>query len=90
MKFRISRTILDDDSNEYMQEFEKPCQEAEFQKMNNEDLLLFTIEISTLEELIDFIGKYGKIVIERNLCDDIMKEKYHIEIQDEWREWNAL
>lgn len=52
-------------------------------KRQEEDQLLWTIEINTLEELNSFIKKYGEVVITENKCDS---ESMGIEIYDDYRE----
>ena len=81
MKFLVTRTsIYDYDS--------PPCEECNkeirlFKICGKEEYRgCFTIEINSLEELISFEEKYGKIVIQDNEYFN-MKE---IEIYDYWRE----
>lgn len=43
------------------------------------------IEVNTFEEIMDFVEKYNRIVIEK-LEDDKGEARYVIEIYDYWRE----
>lgn len=43
------------------------------------------IEVDTFEEIMDFVEKYNRIVIEK-LEDDKGETRYVIEIYDYWRE----
>lgn len=82
MKFIITRTSSWNDS--------PPCEEVKREIVNNgrsgEDYRehnVWTIEINTLEELINFTNKYGRIVIEEYWLNNRYKE---IEIYDYYRE----
>ena len=43
----------------------------------------YTIELESLEDLQNFIDKYGSVIIERSTYKEI---PFEIEIYDEWRE----
>ena len=75
MKFIVSRTSTG----------RKPCKEAKkAEKSDGFDYPnIWTIEIDTLEELINFVKKYGTIII-----DDSGEKSvpFEIEIYDDYRE----
>lgn len=43
----------------------------------------YTIELESLEDLQNFVDKYGDVIIERSTCKEIL---FEIEIYDYWRE----
>lgn len=43
---------------------------------------VWSIEINSIEELIEFVNKYGEIVVQDDFCSDYKE----IEIYDDWRE----
>lgn len=56
---------------------------------------IYTIDINTIDELLEFIDKYGRVIIAESIKDmgyyDYLEpqpytEKYFIEIYDDWRE----
>jgi hypothetical protein len=83
MKFVVTRTSDWNDNK-------VPCAKAKREIITNnksgEDYRernVWTIELNTLEELINFTNKYGRIVIEEYWLNDKFKE---IEIYDGYRE----
>lgn len=44
---------------------------------------VWTIEVNSLEELMDFVGKYGNVVVQKCYKND---RWYEIEIYDDYRE----
>lgn len=76
MKFLVTRTSL---YNRWGSN--SPCKEAK-QEMS-EDGPIWTIEINTLEELINFRKKYGDIILTISIYPEI---DYKIEIYDDYRE----
>lgn len=77
MKFEVTRTStwFDEDIR---------CEEARQEEFvcNGRSYKRWVIEISTLEELIGFIKKYDRIILD----DDERYELPKIEIYDDWRE----
>lgn len=73
MKFKIIRTSQIFDCEE---KHLKPCDEAFLEDGR------WLIEIKTLEDLITFTKKYGKIILEKDYCS----KEVAIEIYDDFRE----
>lgn len=69
MKFQVIRTS--------QWKSEKPCEEAV--KRND----IWVIELNTLEDLINFVRKYGDVVIYESMYKEY---PYTIEIYDYYRE----
>lgn len=96
MLFIVSKTsnhIYDEhmmdleDYNEYISEKKKPCEEAKLINciINNygiDNQNRWCVELSTTEDIINFINKNGKIIINKSEVYDIPT----IEIYDSWRE----
>ena len=94
MKFQVFRT------SDYCYDEGKPCEEAKFEKVecrsvmdNGKRLIAFyTVEINTLEELLDFIKKYGRITLDKSYDKKYYKDfknptpGYEIEICDCYEE----
>lgn len=61
-----------------------PCEEAKYDSIVVDDMTInvWFIEINTIEELTNFVDKYGDIVI----ADSNLGEYKEIEIYDTWRE----
>lgn len=80
MKFIITRT-----SDWDTQPCENVVKETIMTKgwKQNCDKEVYFGEINTLDELIAFIDKQGKVVIQKNFIND---DYYEIEIYDYWRE----
>ena len=76
MKFIVSRTSLWSRDNN-----DSPCEEAKAKRLENNRV--WTIEINTLEELINFRKKYGEIILTISTYPEIDNE---IEIYDDYRE----
>ena len=83
MKFIVTRTSDWNDKR-------CPCKEATREIVNNDrtgedyrERNVWTIELNTLEELISFTNKYGRIVVEEYWLNSKYKE---IEIYDGYRE----
>lgn len=77
MKFEITRT-----STWFEEDIR--CEEArqEDYVKNNHLCKRWVVEINTLEEIIEFIKKYGRIVLDADERYELPK----IEIYDDWRE----
>ena len=76
MKFKISRTSL--------WHREKPCEEATLTNdVDRNKLPYWILEINSLDDLIKFIEKYKRIVIEDEAYNIDLPE---IEIYDDYRE----
>ena len=73
MKFIVSRTSIWNNAS--------PCEEAKREEF--EDGPDWTIEINSLEELINFRKKYGEIILTASVLPEIDNE---IEIYDDYRE----
>lgn len=58
--------------------YKQPCEEAKEIKRGE-----YTIEINTLEQLLDFVNKYGEVII---FPKDYRGSLPTIEIYDGWRE----
>lgn len=71
MEFIVTRT-----SKIYFDESEKPCEEAYKKGRDNFGIMIWMININSLEELMSFIDKYGQVVIDKD----------EIEIYDDYRE----
>lgn len=56
-----------------------------YMKAKRYNTLYQLIEVDTFEEIMDFVEKYNRIVIEK-LEDEEGKTRYVIEIYDYWRE----
>lgn len=69
MKFEVTRT-----STWFEEDIR--CEEARQEEFG------WVVEINTLEEIIEFIKKYGRIVLDADKKDELPK----IEIYDDWRE----
>ena len=77
MKFRVERTS----------EKEPPCENCQWEYIGGEINSINTIEINTLEELIEFTRKYGNIIVEVENDPEMMIGPYPlIEIYDDYRE----
>ena len=76
MKFIVTRTSMWSEKS--------PCEEAKRDSIVEGDKTydVWSIEINTIEELIDFADKHGDIIIE----DSFYREYKEIEIYDTWRE----
>ncbi|MEN6296989.1 MAG: hypothetical protein ABFC92_03460 [Rectinema sp.] len=76
MKFLVKRTSFWDNK--------KPCDEAKEEdvKLWGESTEAWVIEISSLEELLDFVNKYGDLIISTGATEPTFK----IEIYDDYRE----
>lgn len=77
MKFSVERT------SDFFHE-KCPCENANKSTDSIlDDVPLWTIEINSLTELIDFIDKYGQVILAHNPRGDIFP---NIEIYDSYRE----
>ena len=77
MKFEVTRTSTwfnEDIRCEEARQEEFVCNEHLYKR--------WVVEINTLEEIIEFIKKYGNIVLDADKKDELPK----IEIYDDWRE----
>ena len=74
MEFEIKRTSVFCDNK-------KPCKESKKIYTKN-DHICYKIEINTLEELIKFSNKYGKLVFASKAGEGLP----YIEIYDDYRE----
>lgn len=61
--------------------YKPPCKEA-IEADNDPILKTYTVEINSLEDLIEFIDKYGDIIISKPYNKS---RPYVIEIYDAWR-----
>ena len=94
MKFKVCRT------SDCLCDKGKPCEEAKYEKVecrslyNGDKRLIdyYVVEINSLEELIDFVKKYGCIILDESndpkYFEDFSKPipLYEIEIYDDYRE----
>ncbi|MBO7732502.1 MAG: hypothetical protein J6S67_08110 [Methanobrevibacter sp.] len=101
MKFNIERT------SSTLYNHKKPINDVRVKEVGavydildypNKDKIwskIYTIEINSLEELVELVNTYGKIIIGENLKErgqyDYLDpqpytEKYFLEIYDDWRE----
>lgn len=85
MKFVVERAstscMLEDENT-----WRKPCEEAYIDnspKIGKSDYNLWCIDLNTLDDVLNFMEKYGNIVIRRK---DASVSAYQIEIYDDWIE----
>ena len=65
---------------------EKPCEEAFVVKLPGSNRVYYGVKIGTIDQLNDFINKYGRCIISN--LNNVRKNKdlYEIEIYDDFRE----